>query len=313
MARNALLALVTLLALTGLPPSAASTSQSVDAVRGLLTRLVPTASKSTLDQFTFSTLDESKCKGPSKLCFGYSSSATGVLFEGTTGVELAMALNMYLKQETNSSVSWPQTGGNHIDVPVQIPQPKTSVHVERSTKKHYYANVCTFSYSFVWYTLDDWVREIDWMALSGVNLPLAYTGQEKIYQKVGLRAFLALVSAHPHSLRPHLAKKNTGVQLRGHLQRVTVRVLRRAGLPGVEPGAGPAGVGRPHGLGAPRAARTAVGHRPAAVVHRRAVGAFAPDSAADACLRHDAGAARFPGAGIESLTLPTHTSVLPAP
>ena len=50
--------------------------------------------------------------------------------------------------------------------------PSKPVHVERSTLWHYYANVCTFSYSFVWYTLEDWVREIDWMALNGINLPL---------------------------------------------------------------------------------------------------------------------------------------------
>jgi hypothetical protein len=33
-------------------------------------------------------------------------SVAGVHFEGTTGVELAMALNMFLKKETNSSISW---------------------------------------------------------------------------------------------------------------------------------------------------------------------------------------------------------------
>lgn len=27
-------------------------------------------------------------------------------------------------------------------------------------------------------------REIDWMALQGINLPLAFTGQEAIWQKV---------------------------------------------------------------------------------------------------------------------------------
>ena len=36
-------------------------------------------------------------------------------------------------------------------------------------------------------TAQDWARwqkEIDWMALSGVNLALAYTGQEEVYRKV---------------------------------------------------------------------------------------------------------------------------------
>ena len=134
----------------------------------------------------------SACSGETGLCFGYSSSSSSntngaakVELAGTTGVELAMALNHYLKYVANVSVSWEQTGGNQLYLPPgTLPQPPAPVHIERSTIYNYYANVCTFSYSFVWYTADDWVREIDWMALNGINLPLAYTGQEKIYQKL---------------------------------------------------------------------------------------------------------------------------------
>ncbi|OAE21643.1 hypothetical protein AXG93_2619s1110 [Marchantia polymorpha subsp. ruderalis] len=38
--------------------------------------------------------------------------------------------------------------------------------------------------SFVWWTWERWEQEIDWMALQGINLPLAFTGQESIWQKV---------------------------------------------------------------------------------------------------------------------------------
>jgi alpha-N-acetylglucosaminidase len=31
-----------------------------------------------------------------------------------------------------------------------------------------------------------WQRQIDWMALNGINLPLAFTGQETIWQRVYL-------------------------------------------------------------------------------------------------------------------------------
>lgn len=44
-------------------------------------------------------------------------------------------------------------------------------------------NVVAFSYSFWYYTAADWQRMVDWMALSGVNLALAYTGQEEVYRK----------------------------------------------------------------------------------------------------------------------------------
>lgn len=33
---------------------------------------------------------------------------------------------------------------------------------------------------------DRWEQEIDWMALRGINLPLAFVGQEAIFQRVPL-------------------------------------------------------------------------------------------------------------------------------
>ena len=51
----------------------------------------------------------------------------------------------------------------------------------------YYQNVCTSSYSFVWWNWARWQQHIDWMALNGINLPLAFTGQEAIWQKVYLK------------------------------------------------------------------------------------------------------------------------------
>lgn len=38
--------------------------------------------------------------------------------------------------------------------------------------------------SYVWWDWQRWEKEIDWMALQGINLPLAFTGQEAIWQKV---------------------------------------------------------------------------------------------------------------------------------
>lgn len=45
-------------------------------------------------------------------------------------------------------------------------------------------NVCTHSYSLAWYSWEDWQVFIDWMALSGLNLVLAMTGQEEVQYKV---------------------------------------------------------------------------------------------------------------------------------
>ena len=40
----------------------------------------------------------------------------------------------------------------------------------------YYMNVCTFGYSYVWWGWERWEREIDWMAMNAINIPLAFVG-----------------------------------------------------------------------------------------------------------------------------------------
>lgn len=56
--------------------------------------------------------------------------------------------------------------------------------MKRPVPWNYYQNVVTSSYSFVWWDWKRWEKELDWMALQGINLPLAFTGQEAIWQKV---------------------------------------------------------------------------------------------------------------------------------
>jgi hypothetical protein len=57
-----------------------------------------------------------------------------------------------------------------------------------------------FADSYVWWDWERWEKEIDWMALHGINLPLAFTGQETIWQKV----FMVTNYMHHYmSLRVH--------------------------------------------------------------------------------------------------------------
>jgi len=48
----------------------------------------------------------------------------------------------------------------------------------------YYQNVCTAGYSSAWWQWSQWERNIDWMALNGINMALAFTAQEAIWQRV---------------------------------------------------------------------------------------------------------------------------------
>ncbi|XP_067825384.1 alpha-N-acetylglucosaminidase isoform X2 [Heptranchias perlo] len=99
---------------------------------------------------------------------------------GTTGVAVATGLYRYLSSFCGCHISW---SGDQLEVPSPLPRVPGLVRVTSPNRFRYYQNVCTYSYSFVWWNWERWEREIDWMALSGINLPLAFTGQEAIWQR----------------------------------------------------------------------------------------------------------------------------------
>jgi alpha-N-acetylglucosaminidase len=65
-----------------------------------------------------------------------------------------------------------------------LPLVSSPLRVRSPYRWRYYFNYCTFSYSLAFWDWPRWEREIDWMALSGINLPLAIVGQEAVWQRV---------------------------------------------------------------------------------------------------------------------------------
>ncbi|KAL4185257.1 hypothetical protein AMTRI_Chr10g4990 [Amborella trichopoda] len=158
------------------------------AARGVLSRLLPSHSES----FKFEIVSKERCGGKSCFIIGnYASSlqqASEILIKGTTGVELSAGLHWYLKHWCGAHISWDKTGGVQlasIPVPGSLPHVQSAgVLVQRPIPWSYYQNAVTSSYSFAWWDWKRWEKEIDWMALQGVNLPLAFNGQEALWQKV---------------------------------------------------------------------------------------------------------------------------------
>ncbi|XP_044490579.1 alpha-N-acetylglucosaminidase isoform X2 [Mangifera indica] len=111
-----------------------------------------------------------------------------IMIRGTAGVEITSGLHWYIKYWCGAHVSWDKTGGIQIasvPSPGSLPLVKDAgVRIQRPVPWNYYQNVVTSSYSYVWWDWEKWEKEIDWMALQGINLPLAFTGQESIWQKV---------------------------------------------------------------------------------------------------------------------------------
>ncbi|GLU00300.1 hypothetical protein SLE2022_176780 [Rubroshorea leprosula] len=158
------------------------------AAKSVLKRLLPTH----LDSFEFKIISKDACGG--RGCFlieNYNSSSQDgpeIMIKGTTAVEIASGLHWYIKYWCRAHVSWDKTGGIQI---ASIPKPGSlplikdgGVMIRRPVPWSYYQNVVTSSYSYVWWDWGKWEKEIDWMALQGINLPLAFTAQETIWQKV---------------------------------------------------------------------------------------------------------------------------------
>jgi len=104
-----------------------------------------------------------------------------IVLRGTSGVAIAAALNWYLEHVAGANVSLPLKP-IHLQLPLRLPQ--GSVHVGSPYRVRYFFNYCTFSYSMAWWDWDEWQRMIDWMALKGINTPLAVTGQEATWRLV---------------------------------------------------------------------------------------------------------------------------------
>ncbi|XP_032727568.1 alpha-N-acetylglucosaminidase [Lontra canadensis] len=102
---------------------------------------------------------------------------------GSTGVAAAAGLHRYLRDFCGCHVAW---SGSQLRLPEPLPAVPEELTEATPNRYRYYQNVCTHSYSFVWWDWARWERELDWMALNGINLALAWSGQEAIWQRVYL-------------------------------------------------------------------------------------------------------------------------------
>ncbi|XP_074835361.1 alpha-N-acetylglucosaminidase [Carettochelys insculpta] len=109
--------------------------------------------------------------------------AERVRVSGSSGVAAAAGIYRYLRELCGCHVSW---SGAQLRLPDPLPAVPGVISATSPNRFRYYQNVCTHSYSYVWWDWPRWEREIDWMALNGINLALAFTGQEAVWQRVYL-------------------------------------------------------------------------------------------------------------------------------
>ena len=142
----------------------------LEAVRGLVKRILPDHYNSfelkisdtvTEDHFIISDIDDR------------------IRLEAKNAIGIASALNWYLKYYCHCHISW---NGNQLNIPSSLPKIGETILKKASFDLRYYLNYCTFSYSMVWWDWERWEKEIDWMALNGINITLALVGQEAVWQ-----------------------------------------------------------------------------------------------------------------------------------
>ena len=98
---------------------------------------------------------------------------------GNSYLSVATGIGWYLKYYANISITWSQLTVDLTTVELPLP-PKEEKH-HASVKLRQYFNYCVFSYSAPFWDWERWEKEIDWMALHGINMPLAITGTEVVW------------------------------------------------------------------------------------------------------------------------------------
>lgn len=103
---------------------------------------------------------------------------------GNNSVSVATGLNWYLKHFCGINLTWNQM---QTRLPEVLPEVNEPVRKETDLTMRYDFNYCTFSYSMPFWDWTRWEKEIDWMALHGINMPLAIVGMESAWRNMLLR------------------------------------------------------------------------------------------------------------------------------
>jgi alpha-N-acetylglucosaminidase len=109
------------------------------------------------------------------------STARGEVFiEGNSIPAICYGAYTYLREIGAVHISWE---GNRVSLPAQWPDRSLQTLQTPFTYRQY-LNVCAFGYTTVWWDWERWEKEIDWMAIRGINMPSAMEGQEAVYLRL---------------------------------------------------------------------------------------------------------------------------------
>lgn len=167
---------VVLLALACVQTLAAAT-QNPPAVTALLNRI---GGDGTADRLV--TIVDESISSNGKEAFVITSQEGKPCIKGSNISAVTTGINWYLNHYAHVNLSW-----NNLTTDLSsktLPVPTTDETHESSVDYRYYLNYCTFSYSMSVWTWDRWQKEIDWMALHGINMPLQIVGLDVVWRNL---------------------------------------------------------------------------------------------------------------------------------
>ena len=114
--------------------------------------------------------------------FELSSEGRKIVIKGNNANSMAVGLNHYLRYHCNSVYSW--FDFEEMTLPARLPKVEGTIRHSARVKDRFFLNYCTYGYTMPWWKWSEWEHFIDWMALNGVNMALAITGQESIWYRI---------------------------------------------------------------------------------------------------------------------------------
>jgi len=226
--------LISLVAVTAIISASAKGDMAMDA---LMERISPHLSEHVTVRIRPSDVDAYTvtCKG------------NGLEITANNRVSASVGLNRYLNDVVGVQLTWD-------DMSPKLPEPLPLPSVELSgfcgQQVRYYLNYCTHSYSMPFWGKERWRKEIDWMALHGINVALAITGTDAVwdatlrrlgYPEEKIENFIASPAYQAWWLMNNLEGEGapmppSQLQRQADLQRYIVESMRQLDIEPVFPG-----------------------------------------------------------------------------
>ncbi|KAM3512272.1 hypothetical protein MY11210_004056 [Beauveria gryllotalpidicola] len=157
-----------------------STTTSTDGVTAFIKRRLPDHAAS----FQVSIENDAAASAMVNDRYTVSSGSNGkIRIQGTSPSAVMQGLHRYLADVAHVDIWW--FVGSELDkAPKTLPRLNKTLEGASIVPYRYHWNTVTTSYTSAFWSWEDWELQLDWMAIRGVNLALAWIGIEKIFTDV---------------------------------------------------------------------------------------------------------------------------------